>query len=64
MLILIKCINIKLYRSLRVLDVDINVRFNRLSVLATHAKKKKKKKEFYQVQSGFFQVQDEDRSSV
>ena len=43
MLILIKCINIKLYRSLRVLDVDINVRFNRLSVLATHAKKKKKK---------------------
>lgn len=45
MLILIKCINIKLYRSLRVLDVDINDRFNRLSVLATHAKKKRKKKE-------------------
>ena len=44
MLILIKCINIKLYRSLRVLDVDINDRFNRLSVLATHAKKKRKKK--------------------
>lgn len=41
MLILIKCINIKLYRSLRVLDVDSNVRFNRLSMLATHAKKKK-----------------------
>lgn len=61
MLILIKCINIKLYRSLRVLDVDINVRFNRLSMLATHAKKKK---EFYEVQSGFFQVQDEDLSSV
>ena len=47
MLILIKCINIKLYRSLRVLDVDINDRFNRLSVLATHAKKKRKKKREY-----------------
>ena len=55
MLILIKCINIKLYRSLRVLDVDINDRFNRLSVLATHAKKKRKKKRVLLSPKWFFE---------